>query len=404
VDDFDDDTADEELSEWARGFANANLSDKVPDAGNRAAAYVKKHGTSIKASIYDEICGLAAAHMMHGRGAEVLQEQYEEDFEVEFGQPPVDVPTPVPAPRKKQPPRGVFSPERVQLRARAAVDALCSVPIDPSALAGLLSVLERDALRNCLPFLPPTAASPAAVTQAWQRVLRDQGPYWQGHWLLGRLRCAAGCATDSAACCALAAFCSETLLAAFKSATFVSSDGSHVHLTLIDALTKCSSAPVFLAAWSDYIARMHVAAVASILGLSEDCTAAFSSAECTAQLHMVFDGLLETWGMVMLGRWPRAGLIITAECAEAAFEQVLGDSEDAAGEDPDGSTIDGDAGIGGGMHQTPRAAHVPMAVMNMAGAAVARLLRKLDGPGRRRARAVREAAEREELEHPGDLD
>jgi hypothetical protein len=98
------------------------------------------------------------------------------------------------------------------------------------------------------------------------------------------------------------------------------------------------------------------------------------------QLHMVLDELVHTWGMLMLGQWPR--------------ERFLG-----AGGLPELDGVpaaDGDAvapaasGVAMAVIEEPLQASwrpVPIAVANMAGATLGRIMRKLLGSERRVARA-----------------
>jgi hypothetical protein len=165
---FNDEAAAAAAVDWARAYASTNLLSVIENAGDKAANYAKKP------QHYDALCGLALAHMLHGRGAEALLAACDEDFESVFGHAPLTVPQPVKRARKL---RGVPAVERAQMRARVAIETMCALPVDPAALVGLMSVLRSHALRQCLPDLPPAAGAPPATTKKWSAVLADQGPF-----------------------------------------------------------------------------------------------------------------------------------------------------------------------------------------------------------------------------------
>jgi hypothetical protein len=252
--------------------------------------------------------------MLHGRGAEALLAACDEDFESVFGHAPLTVPQPVKRARKL---RGVPAVERAQMRARVAIETMCALPVDPAALVGLMSVLRSHALRHCLPDLPPAAGAPPA----------------QGHWLLGKLRDAASPAQDAAACTALGAALTALLGAAFRAAHFSSSDASHVITVLMVVLAQCSYAPATLAAWDAFMAAIVAAAVATAgaAGLTLPAEASACATEAGKhQLQMVRDEIVETWGMLCLGRWPRAGLIAAPDVAVEVCDALAAAPNDAA--------------------------------------------------------------------------
>ena len=100
---------------------------------------------------FDALSERAATHVIHGRGA--LQLYY---FEAAYGAPPVAVVAPLAAARRTTTASGH---ETVRVCARAVIIALLADPLDPSALALLLSRCSADAMRQCLPSLPPGAGT-----------------------------------------------------------------------------------------------------------------------------------------------------------------------------------------------------------------------------------------------------
>ena len=148
--------------------------------------------------------------------------------------PPAELAPPLKAPRRAP-------AKTIHERAQAIVDRLCEVPLVPDALRPLLSLLGPDCLRQCLPHLPPAGGVPAS--SVWRDILRDQGPYTDGHWLLQHLREAAGPEFDGPACRALATALSLSLRETFKAMTFSAADGRHMLGKLLVIVAECSAAP-----------------------------------------------------------------------------------------------------------------------------------------------------------------
>ena len=105
---------------------------------------------------FDALSELAATDVIHGRGAPQLYSEFEVDFEAAYGAPPIAVVAPLAAARRTTTASGHGT---VRVRVRAVIIALLEDPLDPSALALLLSRCSADAMRQCLPSLPPGAGT-----------------------------------------------------------------------------------------------------------------------------------------------------------------------------------------------------------------------------------------------------
>ena len=144
-------------------------------------------------------------------------------------------------------------------RVRAAIAVLCNDAPAPGALAGLLSLLFDDSMRRCLPELPPEAGLP--VPDSWLKRLDMEGPFWQAHWLLWRLREAAGTETDTAACKALAESLTLQIKVAFDEVEFAPNEStSMTQLRLTGAIASLTSRPSVCTLWWDFVATLAAAA------------------------------------------------------------------------------------------------------------------------------------------------
>ena len=330
-------------------------------------------------SKYDVLSEMAAVHIIHGRGSEGVQGSYEAEFAESFGCEPKEVLAPVLKAARLRKVVGGQKGMRLQTRVRAIVDALCAEPLETGSLAGLLSRLSADAFRQCLPLLAPSESPGEPAKAAWCALMLDQGPFWQGHSHLNQLRRAAGPARDSAACECLAASLSLEIRKSINEASFSSSDGSNIRMRLQTVVTACTCRGEILSAWDVFLATLRPPQFAAGLSAHE-----------LAELHMVLDELVETWGMLMLRFWPQGGLLYEPESIVAALAGLDVAEDDDEGEDHDAHEVD---------DEVPAVAtsvvacseHHPVAVISLAAATLVRILRKLDAPDRRKARAAREA-------------
>jgi len=366
-----DEGVDEEAAPaWAKAYANANLSGVMERAGDKAAAMATR--------FYDQLAARASAHVIQGDSLESLAVEFDARFKVVYGKPHVRATAPAPV---KVGNKAAAKPKaglRGNARHRATVSKLCGDPLPCAALPGLVDRLCADRLRQCLPELPPTAGAPPSA--AWLAIIAEQGPLTQGHWLLSELRRAAGPEYDGPVCEALAGALSTLLLEAFLSTEFHSYEGSHILLALRVTLAAFTSRPEACAVWDAFVS-LEKEGAASGVGASAAVSSAAAGPEANDQLFMVFAELVNCWGMIMSGRWPRALLGEYCSAVEAAHVQ-------SAVEPPSAE----DAGGTGASEAAPPPAS---AVVGMSGSALARVMRGLF-PGSRRA--VRCAVEEAELD------
>ena len=240
---------------------------------------------------------------------------------------------------------------------------MCNDAPAPGALAGLLSLLFDDSMRRCLPELPPEAGLP--VPDSWLKRLDMEGPFWQAHWLLWRLREAAGTETDTAACKALAESLTLQIKVAFDEVEFAPNEStSMTQLRLTGAIASLTSRPSVCTLWWDFVATL--AAAATLNGSVSMEIATSTTDDGQFQLMMVLHEISQTWAMLILDRWPEE-LFLTCTESEADAPAGLDDN-------------DGDEGEDVGLESQTYCA---MAVMNMAGATVRRILHKLGRSSRR---------------------
>ena len=389
---YDEGVALERVARCARAYAAANLATMVSNAPRKASAFVNKN--------YEELSGRSVEHMVGGCGAEQLRVAFANDFQAAYGKPVTWVAVD-PAPLKS------VAKERTrtlstQDRAQAIIARLCELPLPSSALQPLLSLLEFDCLRQCLPQLPPAAGNLAP--QAWLDTLEDQGPLWEGMWLIHRLREAAGLGNDSAACENLAVALAQELRDAFSQASFSAADGRHMLGKLLVIISMCSNEPRVRSAWASFIANITEGAVRSGT-VTNECAAAGTMA---VQLHMVLNKLTQTWGLLMIGQWPRERFLgVTCSLAELdldlssgapqPLQEAMEGLEHEVGPQPisaAGEVVGASAAlVSRDAEQAPASTiwqPVPVAVVNMAGAALGRLSRLLGGSERRREHTIRE--------------
>ena len=349
----------------------ASLAGVMERAGDKAAAMATK--------FYSQLASHASSHVIKGDSLESLFADFDTRFKAVYGKPHVRAIAPAPpvVARNKaavQPKVGL----RGSARHRATVSRLCGGPLLCGALPGLLDRLCADRPRQCLPQLPPAAG--ALTSAAWLAIIAEQGPLTQGHWLLSELRRAAGPEYDGPVCEALAGSLSPLLLEALLATEFHSYEGSHILLALRVTLAAFTSRPEACAVWDAFVSLEEEGPAAGV-GTSAAVSSAAADPEAKDQLFMVFAELVNCWGMIMLGRWPRALLGEYDSAVEAALVQ-------SAIELPS-------AEAAGGAGSTEVASPPASAVVGMAGSALARVVRGLF-PGSRRA--VRRAVEEAELD------
>lgn len=227
----------------------------------------------------------------------------------------------------------------------------------------------------------------------------DQGPFWLGYWLLQQLRSSTGAGVDGAASAALACALSDQIRITLKGMAFNSCVGNQIHLRIDVSIRAHACTLAARAAWAAYVAQLSQAVR---VGTLDSEVIATSSSDGIRKLHMVFNELVYTWGMLALGRWPQAGLLVELADGEKDSHAVVAEAALGAAEGADGSAVGG-----GGSAGAPAAAAAavaapiaaglvgscassPVAVVSMAGAALARTLRKLDAPARRKFQIERE--------------
>ena len=128
--------------------------------------------------------------------------------------------------------------------------------------------------------------------------LKSQGPYCQGHWLLRRLRHAAGNLADEAVCGNLA----QSLTIILRKALLVDTshekaDASHIRTMVTTAVAAMTSRADVMDAWHAFL--WHLAAAC---GVGSELVVSVWTPASQDQLDIVLDELLETWGMITLGR------------------------------------------------------------------------------------------------------
>lgn len=371
----DEDLAMTTAMDWARAFGAANLAARVKGAAEKAALVAKNY--------FEVLDDRAAVHIAQGRGVDDVDALYVEEFEEVFGEAPVAVLEPAHRPKKQAAGAPRAAGRAAQSRAAAVVAGMCADPLAVDALGGLLTLLTADCLRQCLPLLPPAGGT--AATAEWLALLKSQGPFWVAHWHLGRIREAAGPAADEAACEALARRLTDIVIASFRAMEFQNAAPSYIRLRLVVLLASMTSKEEVRSAWSAFLGNIGTAALSGGVEASELAAAQSPEGEC--QLVMVLDELAQTWGNLTFGRWPEELFLRGATSANADLAaELAATSGGDGGSDEDGEDEDDDDEGPGESHRRP-----PVAVMNMAGAALASILRKLGGPQRRRDRAARDA-------------
>jgi hypothetical protein len=168
------------------------------------------------------------------------------------------------------------------------------------------------------------------------------------------------------------------LLEALLATEFHSYEGSHILLALRVTLAAFTSRPEACAVWDAFVSLEEEGAAAGA-GTSAAVSSAAAGPEAKDQLFMVFAEIVNCWGMIMLGRWPRTLLGDYGSAVEAAHVQ-------SAVEPPPTE----DAGGAGAFESAPPPAS---AVVGMSGSALARVMRGLFPASCRSARLAREAAE-----------
>jgi len=201
---------------------------------------------------------------------------------------------------------------------------------------------------------------------------------------------------------------------ALRTAEFFTNDGPHVHLRLLASVYEFSTEALPL--WAAFIAALLGGG-----GAAEPLpdAAEAGTEDGKMQLHMIFQEVVQAWGMMALGRWPKDDLLGASEAAEEALAALDEGGPDAGGDGDsgseggasdaalasldDGGASDSDAMAlgdadrvdGGGEGASDAAIDdseslwqpVPIAVASMAGSAVSRIMRKLGLTARRKALA-----------------
>jgi len=195
---------------------------------------------------------------------------------------------------------------------------------------------------------------------------------------LSELRRAAGPEYDGPLCEALDGALSTLLLEALLATKFHLYEGSHILLALRVTLAAFTGRPEACAVWDAIVSLEEEGA-----SLGADTSAAVSSAaagpKAKDQLFTVFAELVNCWGMIMLGRWPRALLGECSSSVEAALVQ-------SAVEPPS-------AGDAGGTEASEAASPPASVVVGMSGSALARVVRGLFQASRRAVGCAVEEAE-----------
>lgn len=384
-----DEEADKEVaSMWARAYANAHLVSVIPGAANKAAKMIER--------VFAVLATRVAEHIVRGDSVATLTKDFDAAFAACYGAPPKPVTAPEAAPpRRRRAPAAV--PVRVtRPRALVVIDSLCSEPLPPAALAGLLDLLCKERLRQCIgskTATPPVGALLSEPCAAWREILARQGPLTQGHWLLSELRHAAGSDTEVLYESFASQF-SDLLIAQFKATDFHYNDGPHMLLALRATVASITSLSAAQAMWGAFISLLQEAADLA-LGTADRAPflkAALAEGSSRRNLGMVFAELVNCWGMLLLGRWPMTVLGGDSAAVLQTVSDALVGSEvvdvPAASASAFHGADDGDVAMvvtADGSGPLPVAAGVPgprlppAAVVGIAGAALSRLLRRLKG-------------------------
>jgi hypothetical protein len=345
-----DESAERDVAvEWARAYAERNLATVISGAADKAAKSIAKEAYFLK------LADRAAVHVAAEDSTDLMRADFETTFTAVYKKALVTVTAP--KPRAKRKTAGTARLGTLDERAKAVVGELI-VPIPPAALATVLDTLCSERMRQLLPALPPAAGTPAKT--AWSDALKLSGPLAQGHWLLDDFRSRAGKPCDSDACSELAGSLSDILESAFKGRRFHSIDGRHIMCGLRTAVDQAACSQRALEAWESYVGKVRTAADAPS-GSAAPCIVAALDAASKRNLFMVFAELANCWGQVMLGRWP------LPSAAESGSLEAESSTDD----------VPVSAAGGSAASASEYAPPPPIAIVNMAGAALARMSRKL---------------------------